>query len=118
MNNTPKNYAFPIGDYLSGFSDDPKSPCDYELECQRMVIRGVQYFNEHPEVHKEITDKKSLTLFDPLFEDLIAFMLDGNDGQTGGMVSQCVLHSYHAYKLGWDEYVAIMGRKKEDDDKR
>lgn len=103
--NTEKNYAYPVGDFLSGFSDDPKNPCDYELECQRMVICGVQYFEEHSDLHQTITKTKKLDVFDPILKDMIDHMIEGKDGQTGAMVMQSVLHAYHAYRLGWNEYI-------------
>ena len=42
-----KKYVYPIGDFISGFSTDENNPCDYELECQRMVIRGVEYLDKN-----------------------------------------------------------------------
>ena len=116
MSNTPKNYAYPVGDFLSGFSDDPKNPCSYELECQRMVIRGVQYFDENPDLHETITKTEKLDVFDPILKDLIAFMIDGEDGQSGAMVMQSVVHAYHAYRLGWDEYIKVMTKAREEDE--
>ena len=104
-NNTPKNYTYPVGDFLSGFSEDPKKPCHYELECQRMTIRGVQYFEKNPELHELITIKGEIEIFDPQIKPLIDYMIYGKEGQTGAMVIQSAIHAYHAYKLGWDEYI-------------
>ena len=44
---TESKYKYPVGDFLSGFSEDQSNPCDYELECQRMVIRGVEYLDDN-----------------------------------------------------------------------
>ncbi len=112
MNNeTNNNYVYPVGDFLSGFSEDLNNPCDYELECQRMVIRGVEYFDKNPELH-EWMSKNSCSVFDDKLKPLIDYMLinekaneDEGFGQTGAMVSQAVTHSYHAKRLGWDEYI-------------
>ena len=116
MNNTPNNYAYPVGDFLSGFSDDPKNPCSYELECQRMVIRGVQYFDENPDLHETITNSGKTDVFDPILQDLIAHMIDGQEGQSGMMVSHSVQHAYHAHKMGWDEYIKVMVKAREEDE--
>jgi hypothetical protein len=104
-NNTPNNYAYPVGDFLTGFSDDPKKPCDYELECQRMTIRGVQYFDENPELHDLITIKNQIEIWHPMVKPLKDHMTSGGFGQTGAMVIQSAVHAYHAYRLGWDKYI-------------
>lgn len=116
MSNTPKNYAYPVGDFLSGFSDDPKNPCSYELECQRMVIRGVQYFDENPDLHETITKTEKLDVFDPVLHGLLAHMTMGEEGQSGMMVSHSAQHAYHAYRLGWDEYIKVMTKAREEDE--
>ena len=103
--NTEKNYAYPVGDFLSGFSEDPKKPCDYELECQRMVIRGVHYFEENPELHQVITTKGEIEIWEPILKPLKDYMTNGGSGQTGMMLIQSAVHAYHAYRLGWNEYI-------------
>lgn len=115
MSNTPNTYAYPVGDFLSGFSEDPKIPCDYELECQRMVILGMQYFDQNPDLHEKITQSNKLDVFDPMLQDLVAHMIKGEDGQTGAMVSHTVMHAYHAYRLGWDEYIKQITEHKDDE---
>lgn len=105
-NNKPKNYTYPIGDFLSGFSDDPQKPCDYELECQRMTIRGVQYFDKNPELHELITMKDQIEIWEPSLKPLKDYMTNGGSGQSGAMVIQSAVHAYHAYRLGWDKYIA------------
>lgn len=104
MSNTPNNYAYPVGDFLSGFSDDPKNPCSYELECQRMVIRGVQYLDENPTLFDTISNNK-VGVYDDCMKDMITFMCHPEDGQTGAMVGHTVKVAYHAKKMGWDEYI-------------
>ena len=105
MIKTTKNYTYPVGDFLSGFSDDPKNPCSYEIECQQMTIRGVQYFDKNPVLHAKITQANKLDVFSPMLKNLIKHMIEGGKGQTGAMVSQTVKHAYHAYRLGWEEYI-------------
>lgn len=103
-NKQTTDYKYPVGDFLSGFSEDENNPCDYELECQRMVIRGVQYLDEHPELFKNISDKR-LSIYDEELKEMTKYMLKGGKGQTGAMVSQSVTHAYHAKKMGWNNYI-------------
>ena len=113
MSNTnDHNYQYPIGDFLSGFSDDEKNPCEYELECQRMVIRGVQFFDKNPELHEWITKNKPHA-FHAKLKPIIDYMCQNPDlkegeeafGQTGAMVGHTISHAYQAKKMGWDEYI-------------
>jgi hypothetical protein len=121
MSNTPKNYAYPVGDFLSGFSEDEKNPCDYELECQRMVIRGVEYFDNHPDLHEWIS-LNSVNAFHQKLKPLLDYMCDNPDakegaeqgGQTGAMVSHTVYHAYQSKKLGWEEYIKQLTAKDDE----
>lgn len=113
-------YQYPVGDFLSGFSDDPSQPCAYELECQRMTIRGVMYFDEHPELI-ELIKAKSPNFSDPLIKPLIDFMIldeslpkKERGGQTGAMVSQSAGHAYQAKVLGWEKYLEIIQSNNEE----
>jgi hypothetical protein len=104
-------YQYPVGDFLSGFSDDESNPCEYEIECQKMVIRGVEYFDMHPELH-ELISKGGVGAFDEVVQPLIKHMCtdeNGKDnGATGAMVEHTAKHAYYAYKIGWDEYIKKM----------
>ena len=112
-------YAYPAGDFLSGFSEDPKNPCEYEVECQRMVVRGVEYLDEHPDLFKKITEEP-IGPFDKVMAPMIDFMCQNPDnpeestGQTGAMVGHTVRHAYQAKKLGWDNYIDILTGEPED----
>jgi len=116
--NKPTNYAYPVGDFLSGFSDDPKNPCDYELECQRMVIRGVQYLDQHQELC-DLVDKGGVKWNDEVIKPLIDFMCLNEDnpeehnGQTGAMVAHCVRVVFPAKKMGWENYINKISNQKE-----
>jgi hypothetical protein len=111
-----KNYAYPVGDFLSGFSEDIKNPCDYELECQRMVIRGVQYLDDNQELFDLIT-KEKLGVFDDRLKPMIEYMClhednpEESQGQTGAMVSHTTKVAYHAKKMGWDEYIKAITKQ-------
>ena len=103
-NKQTKEYKYPKGDFLSGFSDDINNPCDYELECQRMVIMGVQYLDRNPKVFEIITKEKP-NVFHFSLKDMIDFMMEGEYGHTGAMVSHSLTHAYHAKRIGWDNYI-------------
>lgn len=105
-------YTYPVGDFLSGFSDDGNNPCDYELECQRMVIRGVEYLDDNQDIF-DLINAGGKNVQDPELKPLIDFMIEGDDGQTGAMVSHTVKVAFHAKKLGWDEYIRKITSKSE-----
>jgi hypothetical protein len=117
--NKPTKYVYPVGDFLSGFSEDPKNPCDYELECQRMVIRGVEYLDEFPEI-AELVDKGQTRVFDDALKPMIEWMclnvynLEDSGNQTGAMVSHTTRHAFVAHKQGWDKYIEIITSKEEE----
>lgn len=114
------DYAYPKGDFLSGFSENPEQPCEYELECQRMTIRGVQYLDENPVIFREMLGKTDLTLNSPILKKMIDFMCSSEDktgdtGQTGAMVSQTVIHAIAAKRLGWESYIQTITKKDENE---
>jgi hypothetical protein len=117
-----KNYAYPVGDFLSGFSDDENNPCDYELECQRMVIRGVQYLDEHKELVDLVRTIK-IRFGDEMIKPLIEFMCLHEDnpeesmGQTGIQLDHCVRVAFIAQKMGWEEYIEAITIHKKIKDK-
>lgn len=113
-NKQTTDYKYPVGDFLSGFSKDENNPCDYELECQRMVIRGVQYLDENPDLVKRIEDEK-LNPYDSALKGMTYFMTEGGDGQTGSMVSHSVRHAYHAKRMGWENYLKEITEKDEQE---
>jgi hypothetical protein len=108
--NKPTNYAYPVGDFLSGFSDDLKNPCDYELECQRMVIRGVQYLDDNQDYVDFILNQK-VGVWDSRVKPMINYMCLNEDepeksgGQTGAMVEHCVRIAFIAQSMGWENYI-------------
>lgn len=111
------NYEYPVGDFLSGFSEDEKNPCEYEIECQRMVIRGVEYLDENQSLFDLIALHKA-KIGDKEVEPMIKFMCKNPDseeesfGQTGAMVEHTVKHAYYAKKLGWDNYIQQITSKE------
>ena len=112
---TEKNkYQYPVGDFLSGFSEDPKNPCDYELECQRLVSRGVEYLDQNPSILKLIEDKKIRSWTSEKAKPMVEFMCDPDTGQTGAMVGHCFQHAYFAKVKGWDMYIQLLQTQEND----
>lgn len=113
---TAVEYKFPVGDFLSGFSEDPNYPCDYELECQRMVIRGVQYLDNNKSLVDLIRYIK-VKVGDDRIKPLIEFMCshEGNPvesmGQTGAMVDHCVRVAFVAQNMGWKEFIEEIAKQ-------
>jgi hypothetical protein len=116
MSQQKTNYVYPKGDFLSGFSEGD-TPCDYELECQRMVIRGVTYLDEHPELFQKIS-LGGMSISHPHIRPMIDYMCgeheDANEdgGQTGAMVDHTVRIAYAAKKIGWDNYIKKITEKE------
>ena len=116
MTTTKNNYSFPKGDFLSGFSEGDE-PCDYELECQRMVVRGVEYLDDNPYLF-ELISNGGVTINHPDVQPMIEFMCGGHQkqeedgGQTGAMVGHTVKVAYHAKKIGWENYIKKITEKK------
>ena len=111
-----QQYAYPVGDFLSGFSEDENNPCEYELECQRMVIRGVEYLDNNQELVDRIANEK-LGPFDEPLKPMVDYMCLHEDseqesfGQTGAMVDHTVRVAYIARKMGWDVYIQKITEK-------
>lgn len=110
-------YKFPVGDFLSGFSDDESDPCDYELECQRMVSRGVEYLDKNPNI-AELVDAGGVKVTDDVLKPMIEYMCLDEDnpeagGQTGAMVDTTVRCAFFAKKKGWDYYIDLVTSKSE-----
>jgi len=114
-----KNYAYPVGDFLSGFSEDQNNPCEYELECQRMVIRGVQYLDEHKEL-VDLVRVLKVKVRDERIKPMIEFMCLHEDnpeesmGQTGMQVEHCVIVAFVAQRMGWETYIQKITNKEEE----
>lgn len=111
-------YKYPVGDFLSGFSDDQSNPCDYELECQRMVSRGVEYLDENPNI-AELVDAGGIKVTDDVLKPMIEYMClheddpEESSGHTGAMVNTSVRCAFFAKKKGWDYYIDLITSKSE-----
>lgn len=110
MKQQKTNYVFPKGDFLSGFSEG-NEPCDYELECQRMVTRGVHYLDENPQLF-ELISNGGVGINHPEVQPMIGYMCGGDGGQTGAMVGHTVKVAYHAKKIGWETYIKKITENK------
>jgi hypothetical protein len=118
MKKEEQKYVYPAGDFLSGFSEDETNPCDYELECQRLVTRGVEYLDKNEDLFNLISLNK-VKVSDKEVQPMIDFMCCNPDsseeesfGQTGAMVEHTVKHAYYAKKMGWDNYIQKITSKE------
>jgi hypothetical protein len=110
MNNeTNNNYVYPVGDFLSGFSKDLKTPCDLELMCQKMVILGLKYLDKNPELYEWMCNNYCSVSDDTLKPLVDSMTIDDNTNldyrKTDLMIQQAVVHSFHAKNMGWDNYI-------------
>lgn len=96
-----EKYVYPKGDFMSGFSEGDEI-CDYELACQTMVVRGMNYIDEHPEM--KFILMKTKDCFDKKISQLIDVMAYGIQ-PSGAMVGITTTHLYFAQKHGWEKYI-------------
>jgi len=96
-----ENYIYPKGDFMSGFSQGDEI-CDYELACQTMVVRGMKYIDEHPDMKNILLSAKDC--FDKKLGELIDCMSYSIE-PTGAMVGITIKHLFYAQKYGWDKYI-------------
>lgn len=96
-----EKYFYPKGDFMSGFSEGDEI-CDYELACQTMVVRGMNYIDEHPDMKEILLSTKSC--FDPKISQLTDCMCYAID-PSGAMVGITTTHLYYAQKNGWEKYI-------------
>lgn len=97
------NYTYPKGDFLSGFSETDDNPCDYEIACQTLVIRGMDYIDANPTMKEKLLSIKSA--YDTPIKPLTDYMTEFDFGLTGAMVSHAVQHLIYPVKFGWDKYI-------------
>lgn len=96
-----EKYFYPKGDFMSGFSEGDEI-CDYELACQTMVVRGMNYIDEHPEM--KVILMKTKYCFSKEISQLIDVMAYGIQ-PSGAMVGITTTHLYYAQKNGWEKYI-------------
>lgn len=98
-----QKYIYPKGDFLSGFSETDDNPCEYEIACQTLVIRGMDYIDANPTMKEKLLSVKSA--YDSPIKPLIEYMADFDNGLTGAMVSHAVQHLIYPVKFGWGNYI-------------
>ena len=108
MENINKNkYRYPENiDAISGFGAD--SP--YEHACQKMVIAGMEWHDQHPDAH--VRFKTSEQIIGVPFEmsadceSITNHMNDAIGGEASGMmVCTTLKHVLAARRIGWDKYL-------------
>jgi len=102
-------YEYPeCTDVISGFGGG------YEKTCQQMVIKGMRWFDKHPDAKPEFSGYKGI--YGVISEDnadaksLSDFITEGVDC-TGAMHQACIQHILYAHKVGWEQYLkeALVG---------
>ena len=89
-----EKYVYPKGDFMSGFSEGDEV-CDYELACQIMVVRGMEYIDEHPEMKEKLLASKNC--YDEQLTPLINCMAYEIE-PSGAMVGIATTHLFYAKK--------------------
>ncbi len=101
-------YVYPKGDFMSGFSEGDEI-CDYELACQTMVVRGMNYIDEHPDMKHILMESKSC--YDKKIVELTNAMTYGIE-PSGAMMGVTTNHLFYAQKHGWDKYIKQITKQK------
>ena len=91
-------------DEISGFGGT------YEEGCRKMVIAGLEWYDEHPNAMPKFHGWKGV--FGLIIEDnseaeaLTKHMNDSINGEaTGAMMQACLGHVNYARQHGWDKYI-------------
>ncbi len=97
-------YSYPPDvDVISGFGGD------YEEACQKMVIAGMQWLDEHPLATPEFKEFKNIfgltTDENEAMKEMQKAMNSVIKGATGAMMQACTKHIIYASKHGWDKYL-------------
>lgn len=91
---------------LSGFGGG------YEAACRRMVIKGVEWLDEHKHADLSVSALKNTFGFvspdSSDAKDLEKAFTKDEDDLTGAMVHQAWLHLLFIQKNGWKKYVEKM----------
>ena len=89
-------------DVISGFGSG------YEDTCQKMVIRGMKWFDAHPKADPQFHGNKNIygiiTEDNQDAKDLTKTIMKGLDA-TGAMHQACMSHIFYAHKNGWKKYL-------------
>lgn len=98
-------YKYPKGvDAINGFGGG------YEATCQKMVIAGMKWFDEHPNANPSFRGCKGIFGFlDDNNKDAKslskAISKAADNDLTGAMHQACISHILYAKKNGWDKYL-------------
>jgi hypothetical protein len=99
-------------DEISGFGEG------YEECCRKMVIAGLEWFDEHENADPKFQGFKNV--FGLLLEKnedaekLTKHMNNAINGEaTGAMMQACLDHVKYAKHHGWDKYIEVMEKREE-----
>lgn len=107
-----KKYTYPEGiDVISGFGGG------YEDACQKMVIAGMEWLDEHKEANPTFDQFKNIYgLTTNENEDMEAMQKHMNEAigneASGAMMQACTNHILYANKNGWEKYISEVTKEK------
>lgn len=114
----PRKYVFPKRDFFTQLSIDENEPCQKELECQEMIIRGVKYLDLRPNLLKikleedpELYKKEIMRLAKNMMQALSSF--DERNSQDIMFVGYATKLATQAKEIGWDKFIEYISSKDE-----
>jgi len=98
------NYKYPENlDVISGFGGD------YEKQCQKMVISGMEWFDKHLEAKPEFKCYKNvygLVIENNEDAESLSKQITSIDGGcSGAMHHAAIRHIMYAHEHGWEKYI-------------
>lgn len=91
---------------LSGFGGD------YEKTCRRLVCKGADWMEEHPNARINFSEYKQvfgIAIADGRdSEKLLQYITENESDLTGAMIHQACIHLSYIKVHGWDSYVKKM----------
>jgi hypothetical protein len=102
---------------ISGFKGIIEGGDRYEEACQKMIIAGLEWLDEHPDADPIFYTAKnvygSLVGHDPAAQDMMRVMGnaasdEGGGGATVAMMQACVQVCMWCRENSWEEYCKIM----------
>lgn len=94
----------------------------YEETCRKMVVAGMEFFDENPTAKVTFKQYKNITGMTTDENDdckkLQAVMLKASgDDCTGAMMQACLNHVMYAHVNGWEKYTEEMNKKEKSKEK-
>jgi hypothetical protein len=89
----------------------------YEDMCRKMVIRGMEWFDENPSANPKFKQYENvfgiINEENPAAKSLTDAMLEASANDcTAGMMQASVNHTLFAAKNGWEKYIEEMTKPR------